>query len=214
MKTVSSLIILIIPLISTAQLKVTLYGNEKDSSMVKQKERYEAKGFEVEILPEARIGEEGETHPFIMKWTNKKIPEFKLTDLSGETVTLEDFKGKRIHINFWSVTCKPCIQEFPELNQLKKKYPDWVFIAIAPEGAKRVNKILGKQNLDYQVIAEAEAYFNLLGIDGYPKNFFIDEEGNIRKVTDGTHYTIKKVDGEATMIPDNFRIYDEIISNF
>ena len=48
---------------------------------------------------------------------------------------LNKYRGEKIHINLWSVTCRPCIQEFPELNELKEHYEDQgiKFVAISKE---------------------------------------------------------------------------------
>ncbi|MEO1652779.1 MAG: TlpA disulfide reductase family protein, partial [Bacteroidota bacterium] len=158
---------------------------------------------------EAEVGNEA----FIKRHTNQTLPDFELVDMEGNKISSEDLKGKRVHINFWSTTCKPCIQEFPELNQLKEKYEKegFVFLAFAPEPKTKVSKVLSRFPLDYQVIPEAKAYYEQLGIDGYPKNFFIDKAGKIIKVTDGTHFKGEMKDGQLIMIPDNFKIYDKIV---
>ncbi len=201
-----------------AQKKATLYGSPSDSTIIKQKKVLESKGWTVTVQPKRTIEEDKvqrtDNELFIEKYTNSDIPQFELVDLEGKKVNSEDLKGKFVHINFWSTTCKPCIEEFPELNELKKKYEvqGFVFLAIAPESKKKVNKILKRNPLDYRVIAEAADYFDQVGIDGYPKNFFVDQTGKIIKVTDGTRYKGEMKDGEMVMIPDNFGIYDAILS--
>ena len=59
-------------------------------------------------------------------------------------VELNKYKGEKVHINLWSVTCRPCIQEFPELNELKDHYKDLGinFVAIAKEEKSRTDRIL------------------------------------------------------------------------
>lgn len=209
----TSFIALVISIVSYGQLEVTVYGDPTDSTVLRQKMALEKKGFNVKVKPEVEK-EKPSDNEFINKWTNKKMPVFELTDLTGQQVSNEDFKEKIIHINFWSVTCKPCIEEFPELNELKEKYKDQViFISIAPENAKKVNRILSRHNLEYQNIADAATLFDELGINGYPKNVFVNEDGIIEKIIDGTHYTIGEKNGKAVMVPDNFKYYDEVLAN-
>lgn len=158
-------------------------------------------------------GEEKKVHPFIARWTGKQLPYFKIKDINGQVIDSKEFAGKIVHINFWSTSCRPCIEEFAEMNALKEKYgSDLLYIAIAPESAESVKKILKKFPLDYTVIADAEELFDQLGIEGYPKNFFIDQDQVISKVTDGTNYKMEKVDEKLKLIPDNFRYYDEILA--
>lgn len=49
-------------------------------------------------------------------------PELSLTDDKGKTVSLKDFKGKLVYLDFWSDGCGPCISEFKNLQALHKKY--------------------------------------------------------------------------------------------
>ncbi|RKE02414.1 TlpA family protein disulfide reductase [Marinifilum flexuosum] len=50
---------------------------------------------------------------------NKKAPNFCLSNKFGEEVKLEKFKNKVLVIDFWSTHCKPCIQDFPDLEKVK-----------------------------------------------------------------------------------------------
>jgi len=46
------------------------------------------------------------------------VPDFSISDLAGKTVTLRDFRGKILIVNFWASWCEPCIQEFPSMLKL------------------------------------------------------------------------------------------------
>ncbi len=200
-----------------AQGKITLRGDKNDPKLINKKKMLEDEGFTVEILPEKTeedtddvLGDEN----FIEKHTDQTLPPFELTDIEGNKISSQELKGKLVHINFWSVTCKPCIQEFPELNDLKEKYSseDFVFLAFAPESKAKVKKILDKHPLHYRIISDAQAYYEELGIDGYPKNFFVNRAGKIIKVMDGTRFKMIMKNGESKMIPDNFERYDEVLA--
>jgi len=175
------------------------------------KAKLEAKGLEVSFdKPDKKTV----VHPFIMKWTNESMPDFKLNDINGNSIDSKTFTGKFVHINFWSTTCKPCIEEFPELDEIKQKYGDdeVVYLAIAPESSKLVRKVLKKRPVNYIVIADASDLFGKLGINGYPKNMFINKDGTIIKITDGTHYSMEVVNEKLKLVPNNFQIYDRIMS--
>lgn len=197
-----------------AQVTIELRGNPNDSTLITKKKRLEAKGYQVTIVEKRDEYVPDIKNSFVKKYLNQSLPEFDLKDIEGNKISSKDLIGKYVHINFWSVTCKPCIEEFPELNQLKREYDkegDFVFIAIAPEGQKRVLKVLEKHSLNYIVIADAKEFFDKLGIDGYPGNFFINPAGKIVYVRDGSTYKGEKEDGKFVMKPDNFRFYDEAI---
>lgn len=53
----------------------------------------------------------------------KKAPNFELTNLAGETVSLAAQEGKVVFVHFWASWCMPCKEEFPKLNDLAAAYP-------------------------------------------------------------------------------------------
>lgn len=214
------ILVFLLPLMLSATVygqgkKITISGDPTDSAIIKTKLRLEAKGFQVDVKrkesnenPLLTMGDQA----FRQRHKGQPLPPFTLRDVNGKRISSESLKGKRVHINFWSTTCAPCIQEFPELNELKRKYTDngWIFLAFAPEESKKVKSVIAKNSLNYTVIPDAKVYYELLGIGGYPKNFFIGSTGAIVEVTDGTKFIQDPKTGG--MKPDNFRFYDQIMS--
>lgn len=49
-------------------------------------------------------------------------PDFSLMDLNGKAVTLKQFRGKVVFLDFWAPWCEPCREELPSLDALYKKY--------------------------------------------------------------------------------------------
>lgn len=148
---------------------------------------------------------------FKNKYQNTPLPTFTLPDINGKTISSNDFLGKKIHINFWSITCKYCIQEFPELDSLKQKYgDDFVYISFAPESTEQVKKIISNHPLNYIVIADAKRFYEELGIDGYPKNFFVGKDGIIKFVTDGSVLKFNRKTKELES--SNLKYYNDLMS--
>ena len=60
-------------------------------------------------------------------------PDFTLDDLQGQSVSLSDFKGQAIFLDFWSGGCLPCIKDFPYLEQIKQQTQNQpvVFLSIS-----------------------------------------------------------------------------------
>ena len=54
----------------------------------------------------------------------KPAPNFTLTSIEGETMSLADFKGKVVYLDFWASWCKPCLGEMPHSKTLKEKFAD------------------------------------------------------------------------------------------
>ncbi|MEM6684780.1 MAG: TlpA disulfide reductase family protein, partial [Bacteroidota bacterium] len=65
----------------------------------------------------------------------KKAPDFTLNDAAGNPVSLSDFLGKIVYIDFWGTWCTPCIEEIPESLKLQEKYKNdpVVFLYVALE---------------------------------------------------------------------------------
>ena len=148
---------------------------------------------------------------FVQKYKGKKLPSFQLKTLDGKKIDSESLKGKVVMINFWSTTCGPCIQEMPQLNQLKEKHMDVVFLAPAPENAASIKKLLTKHPFNFIILPDAKQLFEEWGIDGYPKNFFIDQNGIIQEVIEGTP-TFKKRDENGQVQVAVMHLYSPILS--
>ena len=56
---------------------------------------------------------------------------FKLKDLNGVEVSLSDFKGKKVFLNFWASWCPPCKAEMPDLEKLYQETKDSDLVILA-----------------------------------------------------------------------------------
>lgn len=75
----------------------------------------------------------------------KSVPNFTFIDIHGDTISKSNTIGKVVVINFWFSTCKPCISEIPELNEVYEKFQNdtnVVFAAVTYENRKTVKKFL------------------------------------------------------------------------
>lgn len=78
-------------------------------------------------------------------------PNFKLPTSSGE-LSLDQFKGKVVYLDFWASWCSPCRKSFPWMNELQKRYGDQGFSVIAVNLDK-------KRELAAQFLAEHSVIF-------------------------------------------------------
>ena len=113
----------------------------------------------------------------VMAW------DFTFENLKGEEVTLSDFRGKKVFLNFWASWCGPCRLEMPDIEKLHKELnPEEAVILAVNIGEDRstVSKFLRDNNLTFatalDVFSASPAKYNLRGI---PTTFIIDEEGYI-----------------------------------
>jgi thiol-disulfide isomerase/thioredoxin len=118
------------------------------------------------------------------------VPGFTLKDLHGNSVSLADFKGKLVILNFWASWCAPCVAEFPSLMKLIAHYKgEIVLLAISADyEEKDIQSFLkafkvNDANIHVmwdkdQVVAKKYGTFKL------PESFIVGRDGRlIRKVT-------------------------------
>lgn len=119
------------------------------------------------------------------KLCGKPCPEFTLNDSEGKLWTHRSIRGKVTLINIWHVYCEPCINEFPQLNELMKKYPEANFLSMTFNTPEQVEKVKLKNKLMYHQLFEAINFISKTGITATPTCLLIDKSGTIRYVFRG-----------------------------
>ncbi|MFC1901293.1 TlpA family protein disulfide reductase [Chloroflexota bacterium] len=116
-------------------------------------------------------------------------PDFKLQSLDGESVSLSDYSGTPVLINFWATWCGYCREEMPYLQQIDEEWPDSELVVLTVdvrESASRVERFMQTYNLSLTVLLDSDGSvaqeYNLIG---YPTTFFIDKDGIIREKASG-----------------------------
>ncbi|WP_187263458.1 TlpA family protein disulfide reductase [Pontibacter beigongshangensis] len=116
--------------------------------------------------------------------TGSLAPDFKLLDAQGKEVSLSDFKGRLVYLNFWSTNCGMCLNDMPYLQELHKNLSGQpvVFISVGMDDDEEAwRNTVSRRNLpgvqlykslSPDVIAE-------YGIKELPAYFLIDEAGNV-----------------------------------
>jgi thiol-disulfide isomerase/thioredoxin len=110
------------------------------------------------------------------------VPDFSLKDLNGKTVKLSDYKGKIVMVNFWTVWCKYCNQEIPELDKLDKeleKENDVIILAVdVEESADTVRKYIDSNKIGLKVLLDSKgSVAEIYGVSGFPTTYFVNKDG-------------------------------------
>lgn len=117
-------------------------------------------------------------------YTDTANRDFKLPALNGKTHSLSDFKGKVVLVNFWASWCIPCVQELPELVQLKNQMADQPLEIIAlntGESKYDVEKFNRRYKINLPVLLDTHRkVFNSWNVKLLPTSFLLDRAGHIR----------------------------------
>ena len=122
----------------------------------------------------------------------KRAPDFSLRTVEGKKVSLSDYKGKAVLINFWATWCAPCKIEMPWLVALRKQYASQGFeiLGVSEDDAGTPRTKLAKfgqeQGLNYPLLVGDDAVSRKYGgVEFLPTSYFVGRDGKIVAETAG-----------------------------
>lgn len=110
-------------------------------------------------------------------------PDFTVKD-SDRIVSLHDFRGKPIVLNFWTSWCGPCVEEMPSLVELQKRMGSRLTVVAVSwdESESEYHKFLSRNNIDLVTVRDpGKMTWNLYGATGQPETYIIDASGILRR---------------------------------
>lgn len=122
-------------------------------------------------------------------------PDFDLPAMDGKRVRLSQFRGKTVVLNFWTRTCKPCLEEMPSLAELAKiarTEDDLVVLTVSTDDAPAaiadtLSVVLKGEPVPFQVLLDPDGAIvgDKYGTHLFPETWIIDPSGIIRARFDG-----------------------------
>ncbi|MCH9046967.1 MAG: redoxin domain-containing protein [SAR324 cluster bacterium] len=111
-------------------------------------------------------------------------PDFKVESLSGDKLSLQDFRGKTVLLNFWATWCPPCVKEMPSMEQLYQKFRNQSFsvvaISIDEAGAGIVARFVKRLNLSFPIGLDPNKLVSkAYGTNALPSSFILNSEGQV-----------------------------------
>ncbi len=126
-------------------------------------------------------------------------PDVSMKDLNGNDVSLAQYRGKVVLVNFWATWCDPCRVEIPWLIEMQEKYGPRGFvvlgIAMDEEGKKAVEPYVQKERftvngnsgraMNYPILIGNDAVANKFGgLIGFPTSVLISKDGReVKRIT-------------------------------
>ena len=131
-----------------------------------------------------RTDYQSNTAPYV----GSRAPDFSLTTLDGKQVSLSQYRGRKVILNFWASWCSPCKIELPHLQEIYDKYKDGsdvtvVTVAGSESDENEIRSFISMKGFTFPVLLDStESTFNRYDLTSIPKTFFLDKNGVIKKV--------------------------------
>jgi peroxiredoxin len=122
---------------------------------------------------------------------NFLAPDFSLTTLDGETVSLADFRGKVVLLNFWASWCPPCRSEMPAMERVYQDYANQGFVILAVNATQQdspdaARQFVNEKGLTFPILLDTSGTVSALyRTRSLPTSFFIGADGIIDEVVIG-----------------------------
>ena len=113
-------------------------------------------------------------------------PDFRLRDMNGQMVSLSDFRGKVVLLNFWATWCGPCRVEMPAMEELYRQYSrkDFEILAVSTDaqGVAVTRPFQQENKLTFPILHDADFRVGLsYGARTLPMTFMVDRNGIVRQ---------------------------------
>lgn len=112
-----------------------------------------------------------------------QAPDFTLKDLDGNQVSLRDFRGKVIFLNFWATWCPPCRLEMPTMERLHEEFGDQGLVILAinyRERPEEIKAFFQEHHLTFSALLDEKVeVFELYKAWSLPTTYLINRNGEI-----------------------------------
>jgi peroxiredoxin len=134
----------------------------------------------------------------------KPAPDFQLPNLEGQAISLSDFRGKPVFLNFWATWCGPCRHEMPFIQEIFEEWSDQGLVILAidiGENPETVKDFMQSHNFSFPVLLDINKDVALeYNIRGIPTTFLIDKDGVIQAMKVGAFSSEAEIEKSLSKI--------------
>lgn len=113
-------------------------------------------------------------------------PNFEVANIHGGRISLDEFRGRVVYVDFWASWCGPCRKSFPFMEELHQNYADDGLTVIAINMDKNVEdaqRFLDEVSVTFLIGRNAAGNVaKQFGVQAMPSSFIIDRDGVIQEI--------------------------------
>ena len=126
------------------------------------------------------------TYPHPVQFIDEPAFDFQVTDLNGESISLSQYRGQVVLLDFWATWCPPCIAEMPNVKATYAKYKNHKFEIIGISLDRSIAPLeayVASEGLTWRQYWDSSVRIsNMYNVRAIPSTFLIDGAGIIRRV--------------------------------
>ncbi|MDF1527038.1 MAG: TlpA disulfide reductase family protein [bacterium] len=123
---------------------------------------------------------------------SKGAPDFTLAAVDGSMVSISDYRGKVVLVDFWATWCPPCLEMIPILSRLHKKYSDKGLVVLGVsldnEGLEMLGTFVHEKMIPYKIVMGDKKIGSAFGgVSSIPTLYMVDRNGRLVRKLTGYH---------------------------
>jgi len=128
-----------------------------------------------------------------------RAPNFTLSNIDGESLSLNDFKGNAVMVNFWSTRCPPCLSEMPHIQAVYNEQSNQGLVVLAiniSDSAAIAHDFMASQGFTFTVLLDPQmkVFQNYCLPNAIPITLFINAEGIIKATKVGAFQSADEIE--------------------